>query len=107
MNAFLVGDHAEGFKDLNLDVDPSPIQRSLGLCWNVKRDTFIFQVTDTKKPFTRRGILATVNSLFDPLGFVAPITQSIKGKFLLRELSSEAFDWDSPLPEDKRESWEA
>ncbi len=71
----------------------------------MKRNTFTFQVTDIKKPFTRRGILATVNSLFDPLGFVAPII--IKGKFLLRELSSEALDWDSPLPEDKEEAWEA
>ncbi|KAL0186268.1 hypothetical protein M9458_017938, partial [Cirrhinus mrigala] len=105
MNAFPVGDHAKGFKDLSLDVDPTPIQHSLGLCWDVKRDTFIFQVTDIKKLFTRGGILATVNSLFDPLGFVAPII--IKGKFLLRELSGEALDWDSPLPEDKKEAWEA
>ncbi len=105
MNAFPVQDHAKGFKDLNLDVDPTPIQRSLGLSWDVKRDTFTFQVTDIKKTFTRRGILATVNSLFDPLGFVAPII--IEGKFLLRELSSEALDWDSPLPEGKEEAWEA
>ncbi len=46
-----------------------------------------------------------MNSLFDPLGFVAPII--IEGKFLLRELSSEALDWDSPLPEGKEEAWEA
>ncbi len=31
----------------------------------------------------------------------------IERKFLLKELSSEALDWDSPLPEDKEESWEA
>ncbi len=41
-----------------------------------------------------------MNSLFDPLGFVAPII--IEGTFLLRELSSEALDWDSPLPEGKK-----
>ncbi len=51
MNAFPVQDHAKGFKDLNLDVDPTPIQRSLGLSWDVKRDTFTFQVTDIKKNF--------------------------------------------------------
>ncbi|KAK3506465.1 hypothetical protein QTP70_000933 [Hemibagrus guttatus] len=86
MEAFPIEDHAKGLKDLNLEVDPTPIQRSLGLSWDVKRDVFTFHVTDIKKPFTRRGILATVNSLFDPLGFVAPII--IEGKFLLRELSA-------------------
>ncbi|KAK3507778.1 hypothetical protein QTP70_000334 [Hemibagrus guttatus] len=105
MDAFPIEDHAKGLKDLNLEVDPTPIQRSLGLSWDVKRDVFTFHVTDIKKPFTRRGILATVNSLFDPLGFVAPII--IEGKFLLRELSGEALDWDSPLPEEKEEAWNA
>ncbi|CAM4658376.1 unnamed protein product [Leuciscus chuanchicus] len=88
MNAFPTEDHAKGLKDLNLEVDPTPIQRSLGLSWDVKGDTFTFHVTDIKKPFTRRGILATVNSLFDPLGFVASVI--IEGKFLLRELSGKA-----------------
>ncbi|KAK3569919.1 hypothetical protein QTP86_007350 [Hemibagrus guttatus] len=83
MNAFPVEDHAKGFKDLNLDIDPTPIQCSLGLSWDVKRDTFTFRVTDIKKPSTRRRILATVNSLFNPLVFVAPVV--IEGKFLLRE----------------------
>ncbi|KAK3531570.1 hypothetical protein QTP70_024955 [Hemibagrus guttatus] len=105
MDAFPIEDHAKGLKDLNLEVDPTPIQCSLGLSWDVKRDVFTFHVTDIKKPFTRRGILATVNSLFDPLGFVAPII--IEGKFLLRELSGEALDWDSPLPEDREEAWNA
>ncbi|KAK3542225.1 hypothetical protein QTP86_018786, partial [Hemibagrus guttatus] len=89
MVAFPIEDHAKGLKDLNLEVDPTPIQRSLGLSRDVKRDVFTFHVTDIKKPFTRRGILATVNSLFDPLGFVAPII--IEGKFLLRELSGPTF----------------
>lgn len=105
MNAFPIEDHAKELKDLNLEVDPTPIQRSLRLTWDVKRDIFTFHVTDIKKPFTRRGILATVNSLFDPLEFVAPII--IEGKCLLRELSGEALDWDSPLPEDKEEAWNA
>ena len=103
MEAFPTEDRAKALKDLDLDVDPAPIQRSLGLHWELKRDIFTFQVSDAEKPFTRRGVLATVNSIFDPLGFVAPIT--IQGKFLLRELSSETLDWDSPLPLDKEEEW--
>lgn len=59
-------------------------------------DTFSFQVPDIEKPYTRRGVLSTVNSLFDPLGFLAPIT--IQGQLLLRELSSQTHEWDTPLP---------
>ncbi|KAK3524723.1 hypothetical protein QTP86_001368 [Hemibagrus guttatus] len=77
MDAFPIKDHAKGLKDLNLEVDPTPIQCSLGLSSDVKRDVFTFHVTNIKKPFTRRGILATVNSLFGPIGFVAP--SSLKG----------------------------
>ncbi|XP_026224940.1 uncharacterized protein LOC113168151 [Anabas testudineus] len=66
-------------------------------------DTFTFQVSISDKPFTRRGVLSTINSLFDPLGFVAPVT--IRGKSLLRELTLEGTDWDAPLPQDKHEAW--
>ncbi|MGH0125412.1 UNVERIFIED_CONTAM: hypothetical protein FKN15_068962 [Acipenser sinensis] len=81
------------------------MQRSLGLNWDLKTDTFTFRVSDDEKPFTRRGVLSTVNSLYDPLGFVAPVT--IQGKALLRELTLETSDWDSPLPQEKEELWAA
>ncbi|XP_037399818.1 uncharacterized protein LOC108416929 [Pygocentrus nattereri] len=105
MEAFPVDDRAKGLKELNLDADATPIQRSLGLRWNLTEDTFTFQVTDTVKPYTRRGVLATINGLFDPLGFAAPVT--IQGKMLLRELSRKALDWDSPLPADREAEWSA
>ncbi len=104
MEAFPTEDHTNNLKDLDLGVDSLPIQRSLGLCWDLKMDVFLFQVAEEKKPFTRRGVLSTVNSLYDPLGFVAPIT--IQGKALLRELSTDTNNWDAPLPPDKEEQWE-
>lgn len=102
MDAFPPQDHAAGLKDLDLGVDDLPMQRSLGLQWDL-RDTFIFQVPDEGKPFTRRGLLSTVNSLFDPLGFVAPLI--IQGKALLRELTANTIDWDTPLPQEKAGIW--
>ncbi|KAK0137151.1 hypothetical protein N1851_026658 [Merluccius polli] len=86
MQAFTPDDLAADLRDLGLDKEELPVQRSLGLCWNIDSDTFTFKVAVNDKPFTRRGVLSTVNSLFDPLGFVAPVT--IKGRALLRELSS-------------------
>ncbi|XP_062413389.1 uncharacterized protein LOC119222763 [Pungitius pungitius] len=92
-------------KDLDLSGEATPVQRSLGLLWETTTDTFTFAVSEHKKPFTRKGVLSTVNSVFDPLGMVAPVT--IEGKGLLRELSVNACDWDAPLPEQKLKQWEA
>ncbi|XP_076849293.1 uncharacterized protein LOC143497287 [Brachyhypopomus gauderio] len=103
MNAFSPEDRAKDVKDLDLATDEFPVQRSLGVCWNPTADTFTFQVPPEQKPFTRRGVLSTVNSLFDPLGLLAPVT--IKGRLLLRELSGSNLEWDSPLPQDMYDEW--
>ncbi len=105
MNAFPVEDHVKDLKDLDLEKDTPPIQRSLGLSWNLKDDAFTFCVDAEEKPFTRRGVLATVNSVFDPLGLAGPVT--IQGKFLLRDLTVDTKDWDAPLPTDREAEWEA
>lgn len=99
MQAFPSEDLAAGLRDLGLDKEALPAQRSLGLCWDIDSDTFTFRVAINDKSFTRRGVLSTVNSLFDPLGFVAPVT--IRGRALLRELSIEVCDWDADLPAEK------
>lgn len=80
-------------------MDPLPLQRSLGLPWNLQTDSFTYQVSQEEKPYTQRGVLSTVNSLYDPLGFVAPIV--MQGKALVREISSEQSEWDAPLPPTK------
>lgn len=40
MEAFPVEDRAKDLKDLDLGVDPLPLQRSLGLSWNLETDSF-------------------------------------------------------------------
>ncbi|KAJ0049815.1 hypothetical protein NL108_003586 [Boleophthalmus pectinirostris] len=104
MQAFCPEDCAAVVKDLDLGGEEAQSQRSLGLIWETMTDTFTFSVATTDKPFTRRGVLSSVNSVFDPLGLLAPVT--IQGRALLRELTSETSDWDTPLPEDKLSKWE-
>ncbi|KAF7641942.1 hypothetical protein LDENG_00267960 [Lucifuga dentata] len=103
MKAFPSEDLAKGLQDLDLGQHFPPIQHSLGLGWDLSTDTFMFQVADSKKPFTRCGVLSTINSLFDPLGFATPV--SIEGCHILSELSSAACDWDALLPMEKHELW--
>lgn len=103
MEAFPSEEHTKELKDLELGVDPLPLQRSLGLNWHLQTDSFTFLVSREEKPFTRRGILSTVNSIFDPLGFVAPIT--VQGKALVRELCTEHSEWDARIPAEKETQW--
>lgn len=105
MEAFPPEERASDFKDLDLRADPLPSQRSLGVSWELQTDSFTFRVSRDVKPFTRRGILSTVNSLYDPLGFASPIT--VKGKALVRDLSFEQYEWDTPLPKQKAAQWKA
>ncbi|XP_023812156.1 uncharacterized protein LOC111947642 [Oryzias latipes] len=103
LEAFPSQDHAKDLKDLDFDKDVVPIQRSLGLLWDLSKDCFTFRVSDEAKPFTRRGVLSTINSLYDPLGFVAPVT--VQGKFILRKFTVNSGDWDAQLPPEMEESW--
>lgn len=73
------------------------------MSWNLENDSFTFRVGKGTKPFTRRGIFSVVNSLYDPLGFAAPVTT--QGKVLYRELTLEQRDWDEPLPADREAEW--
>ena len=88
-------------KDL-MSLDPSkdalPIRRSLGISWELKSDSFTFRITPDEKPFTRRGLLSTLNSFYDPLGLAALIL--IRGKLLLRKMNAATKDWGHILPKE-------
>ena len=65
-------DRAKEVKNLDLDQSSLPMERALGMHWDVETDKFGFQIRIKDKPATRRGILSVVSSVFDPLGLVAP-----------------------------------
>ncbi|XP_052762297.1 uncharacterized protein LOC128204936 [Mya arenaria] len=77
LKVFPTEDLGGDLKSLDFRTDILPTQRSLGVAWDLKN------VEVENKPFTRRGVLSMLNSIYDPLGFIAPIT--ITGKILLRE----------------------
>jgi hypothetical protein len=67
----LDGTGVERVKSLGLSAQQFAT-KSLGVTWNVGEDTFGFSVSVTEKYFTRRGILSSVSSIFDPMGFASP-----------------------------------
>ncbi|XP_070188491.1 uncharacterized protein [Littorina saxatilis] len=84
--------------------DPLPTHGCLGLSWNLERDTFDISPQVSNGDFSRRGVLSTVNGIYDPLGFLAPAT--ISGKIFLREVSPDGKAWDKPIPDNFRHRWE-
>ena len=62
----------------NLDLEDVPIDRALGTQWNVEADTLSYRVEKKLVPDTRKEILSLVFSLYDPLGFTAPLIQPAK-----------------------------
>ncbi|KAL4009002.1 hypothetical protein ACER0C_002854 [Sarotherodon galilaeus] len=65
-------ERANEVKDLDLDCDLLPVERALGVRWCLQSDAFKFCISIPNRPLTRRGILSTVSSFYDPLGFLAP-----------------------------------
>lgn len=86
IEAFDPEDLAKGVYQLDLE-DDAPIQRSLGINWNLADDNFHFSISTDDKPLSRRGVLSTVNSLYDPLGYLAPVI--ITGRHILSDKSSQ------------------
>ncbi len=97
-------DRAKGIKDVDLLTDIMPVERALGVQWCIESDTFQFRITLKDQPLTRRGILSTICSIYDPFGFLAPVL--LVGKKILQQMCREGLDWDSPLSETLRSQWE-
>lgn len=105
--AFPREDISTSLQDLDMCKDAIPVQRLLGVCWDLSSDRFTFRVNSEPKPFTKRGVLSVTNSLYDPLGIAAPVT--IRAKFLLRLMTSQLKErqleeWNQPLPEEMKPS---
>lgn len=96
-------ERASGVHDVNLSHGELPVQTVLGVKWNVNSDTFCFSGSLEEKPATRRGILSTVASVFDPLGFLAPFL--LLGKKVLQGMCQRGIAWDEPLPKDLQPQW--
>ena len=112
MEAFPAEDRAKDVRDLDLRHDSLPAQRSLGVFWDLETDAFTFKVSLPEKPFTRRGVLSIVNSVYDPLGFAVPVM--LEGRKILQQLvhmgertkeNNTPLAWDDPLPTAMMNRW--
>lgn len=94
---------AESVKHLDMALGEPLMERALGVQWCVSSDDFQFRITVKEHSLTRRGVLSTVASIYDPLGFLAPLI--LLGKQILQQLCRDKVGWDEPLSEELRTRW--
>ena len=97
-------------RDLDLRYHPLPAQRSLGFYWNLEKDAFAYKVDPADKPFTIKGVLSIVNSIYGSLGLAKPVL--LEGKLILQHLVimgkktiDKPLGCDDPLREAPSDHW--
>lgn len=78
---------------------------ALGLVWNPASDKFSFNVPDieTQAVWTKRKILTQLRKIFDPLGWIGPVT--VLGDLIIQKSWTEGFGWDDTLPPQLSRPW--
>lgn len=79
--------------------------KTLGLYWCPSEDKFKFKIClqPLKEDLTKRSILSDVAKVFDPIGWLAPVT--IKAKIFLQQLWLTGLGWDDKLPAQLINDW--
>ena len=97
------GEKSKSLKNMDLSTNPIPDERVLGMHWCPESDKFGYRIKLKEKPLTRRGVLSTISSIYDPLGIAGPYL--LEGKKILQQICIEK-GWDDPLSDDQVRSWE-
>ena len=89
----------------------TPYQQALGVTWDPTSDNFVVSVNIPSKPFTRRGIVSKIGTLYEPLGLFSPVI--LGGRLFQTQVLSikqnkedkNPIDFDSKLPETLVQPW--
>jgi len=88
--------------------DVNKVVRILGLSWDTEIDCFVYQFDDlilfvNSLPPTKRSLLKISAKIFDPLGFLSPIT--IGAKILFQQVCISKVEWDQLLEGEALSKW--
>ncbi|XP_015754719.1 PREDICTED: uncharacterized protein LOC107334302 [Acropora digitifera] len=101
--AFPVEERAPQIKDLDLKSDSLPLDRALGIHWDVEHDIINFVFGKGEQPENRKGVLSSISTVYDPLGFASPLL--LPGRKINQELCKMKFSWTDTLPEELCLRW--
>ncbi|XP_043466366.1 uncharacterized protein LOC122501154 [Leptopilina heterotoma] len=87
-------------------IDQLSIFKTLGILWNSNADHFEFkfvQETFIPENISKRTIASCIAKLYDPLGWLSPIT--VAAKIMLQDIWILRVDWDAELPTNIQKRW--
>jgi len=106
-------DFAEELPNSDPATDSTPTVREvkvLVVTWNPHNDSLVLDLSDLSvaadslQP-TKRNLVGLIGRIYDPLGFLVPIT--IKFKILFQKLCQSKLEWDCDLPEELLKEWKS
>ncbi|CAG9103784.1 unnamed protein product [Plutella xylostella] len=95
-----------------IDIGGSEIEKTLGLMWHVHEDNLGFRLNTHKtpaevlrgdRPPSKREALSVIMSLYDPLGWISPVTTPAKR--IMQDSWRYGTSWDDPIPEELQSRW--
>lgn len=86
-------------------VEATQTVKTLGIIWHTITDEFSYQVNISNSITnpTKRNVLAKIASLYDPLGWIAPVI--IKAKIFMQQLWLSGVNWDEILSPHLQSIW--
>ena len=76
----------------------------LGVPWKVDEDVYVMRFPVHQGKFTKRTLLSTLASMFDPNGFCAPAL--LPAKHVQASVWKEGYGWDEELPKSFKVDWD-
>lgn len=104
---------AKSPENVQLSEKEDNLEKTLGLFWNPKEDVFQFQLRPKSKHVeiyengripTKTEVTSIVMSLFDPLGFLAPV--KIKGLIIIQDIWRTKIGWEDQVSHQINEKWQ-
>ena len=90
--------------EIDSSIKGKDVVKVLGVTYDSSTDNFSLKVPKLNtEACTKRSIISTISSVFDPLGFLGPLTLTLK--FQIRAVSSAGTRWDEKLPDEIINSW--
>ena len=91
---------ADQATEVNIRDIKDTVTTTLGLQWNSTEDVFVVPATPAPfdHPITKRNVLKTVATVFDPLGLISPFI--VQAKIMLQEMWHRVYDWDEEVEDE-------
>ncbi|XP_058817398.1 uncharacterized protein LOC131680706 [Topomyia yanbarensis] len=99
----------ETYREIQVPIEDrssNEVIKTLGLLWDPHNDVFLFSIRvnhEDRDYHTIRTVLSDTAKIYDPLGFLGPVT--IRAKVFIQELWANNVNWDEHLTEEQETRW--